>query len=292
MMGSGGKIRALLKEREILVIPGVYDALSARIAGNQGFEVLAITGYGVEASAIGKPDLGLATMDTVVRQAKYIVESTDASVICDIDTGYGGVVNVWQTIKEMQRVGVAAVHIEDQSIPKKCGGMPGREVIPIDHMVGKIQAAIDARADGDMFIIARTDAREKHGIDETIDRLNAYLDAGADMGLIAERCEPRELEKAAEKVKGPLCVLGGIPGWPESLLPLSTYGEWGVKAVIFPLLALYAAARAIREANALLSEANLVSPDAAKSKLVDFDEFNEIMGLSFWSSLAERFEGK
>ena len=116
----------LLKQNEILVVPGVYDALSARIAGAQGFEVLAITGYGVEASAIGKPDLGLATMDTVVRQAKYIVESTDAAVICDIDTGYGGVVNVWQTIKEMQRVGVAAVHIEDQTIPNKCGGMPGR----------------------------------------------------------------------------------------------------------------------------------------------------------------------
>jgi 2-methylisocitrate lyase-like PEP mutase family enzyme len=289
-MGTGSKLRALLEQQGILVVPGVYDSLSARIASVQGFNVLSISGYGVEASALGKPDLGLATMDTVVRQAKYIVESTDAAIICDIDTGFGGVLNVWQTVKEMQWIGVAAVHIEDQTTPKKCGGMPGRSVVSIDHMVGKIGAALDGRGNGDMVIIARTDAREKYGIDESIDRLNAYLDAGADMGLIAEHCGPQELERAAYKVKGPLCILGGIPGWPESLLPLETYKDWGIKVVVYPLLALYAAAKAIREVNELLKSPELVSQEAVESKVMGFDEFNEIMGLSFWSSLAERYE--
>jgi methylisocitrate lyase len=289
-MGPGNRLRALLDEQDVLVVPGVYDALSARIAGLQGFGAVTITGYGVEAAVLGKPDLGLATMDTMVRQAKHIVEATDAAVICDVDTGYGGPLNVWQTVREMQRLGVAAVHIEDQKTPKKCGGMPGREVVSVDQMIGKLEAACDARGDGDTVIIARTDAREALGIDESIDRLNAFLAAGAEVGMIAEHCEPHELEKAAREVNGPLCICGGISAWPESLLPLETYRAWGIKLVIYPLLALYAAAKAIREANALLKNPQLISPSDAESKLVGFDEFNEIMGLPFWSSLAERYE--
>ena len=289
-MGKGNRLRRLMKERDILVVPSVYDSVSARIASVQGFDVLSITGYGMEASAIGKPDLGLVTMDAMVRQAKYIVESTDAAVICDIDTGYGGVLNVWQTVKEMQQVGVAAVHIEDQTIPKKCGGMPGRNVVSIDHMIGKIQAAIDARGDGDIVILARTDARAKHGIKESIARANAYLRVGADGAMIAEHCEPQELIRAAAEIKGPLCICGGIPGWPESLQPLKTYKEWGIKMVAYPFLALYAAARAIREANQLLKSPELVSQAAVESNMMSFDEFNEIMRLSFWNKIAERYE--
>ena len=196
-MGKGNKLRRLMKGRDILVIPGVYDSLSARIASLQGFDVLSITGYGVEASALGKPDLGFITMDGMIRQAKYIVESTDAAVICDIDTGYGGVINVWQTVREMQQIGMAAVHIEDQTSPKKCGGMPGRKVISVNEMVGKIRAAVDARGDGDIVIFARTDALGKYGIKDAIDRLNAYLEAGADGGMIAERCEAQRVDKSS-----------------------------------------------------------------------------------------------
>lgn len=289
-MGKGSEFRLLLEKQDLIVVPGVYDSLSARIASLQGFKAVTISGYGVEASALGKPDIGLATMHTVVNQARYIVESTNAAVICDIDTGYGGVLNVWQTVKEMQQIGVAAIHIEDQTIPKKCGGMPGRNVVSIDQMTGKLEAAVDARGDGDIMIIARTDAREKYGIEESIERLNAYLDAGADMGLIAEQCEPQELKKAAAEVKGPLGICGGIPGWPESLLPLETYKEWGVKVVLYPLLALYAAAKAICEVNELLKNPNLINQDTVESSLVGFDEFNEIMSLSFWSSLAKKYE--
>ena len=154
----------------------------------------------------------------------------------------------------------------------------------------KIKDAIDSRGDGDIVIIARTDSYEKFGIDETIDRLNAYLEAGADVGMIAEHCEVQELEKAAANVKGPLCICGGIAEWPESVLPLKAYEEMGIKIIIYPLLALYAAARAIREVNNLLKKPELISEDDAKSKLIGFGEFNEIMRLSFWSSLAEKYE--
>src|SRR5947208_10182065 len=175
------RLRELLQKPGVLIAPGAYDGLSARLVEQVGFDVCYMTGSGVANSQLGEPDLGLTTMSEMVTQASRMCSAMSLPLIADADTGYGGVLNVRRTVQEYERAGVAALHIEDQVFPKRCGHFAGKAVIPLEEMGGKIQAALEARSDPDLVIIARTDARAVEGFDAALRRAHAYEEAGADM---------------------------------------------------------------------------------------------------------------
>lgn len=189
VMSAGEELRKLLDKVDCLALPGCYDGLSAKIIEKMGFKGVYITGYGIEASRLGKPDLGLASMSEVVDHAKNITDSVKVPVVCDADTGYGDVKNLIRTVKEFARIGTAGVHLEDQMAPKRCGGMSRRKLISSEEMEGKIKAAKDIlkEEDNNMIIIARSDARAECGMNEVKRRLHKYLEAGADLVMEAER---------------------------------------------------------------------------------------------------------
>lgn len=177
-MEARKRLRELVDAKEILVLPGAYDALSARLAEAAGFPCVYMTGYGQSASKLGAPDVGLMTMSEMVERAKDMCAAVSVPVICDGDTGFGNVVNLVRTVREYERAGAAAIQLEDQTTPKKCGHMLGRQVVDAEEMVNKIRAAAAARQDPDFLIIARTDARTNHGVEEAIRRARLYEQAG------------------------------------------------------------------------------------------------------------------
>jgi methylisocitrate lyase len=264
-------------------VPGVYDCLSAKLAQAAGFEAVEISGYSVEASLFGLPDLGFAGLSDVAGVAERMAGAISIPIICDADTGYGGTANVRQAVRRLERAGVAAVHIEDQADPKKCGGLPGRTVISRQAMCDKVKAALDARSSSDFLIIARTDATGVHGIADAIERLNAYLEAGADMAFAAERYERDELVRLGREVKGPLAICGGIPGWPGSLASREEFAGMGMHMVIYALASLYLATRAMQDVYREMHAAQNLTPELARRAMCTFDEFNRIVDVECWS---------
>ena len=202
------RLRDLLKQKKTLVKPGAHNALAARIIEQAGFPCCGVTGYGVSVSLLGRPDVGLTTMSEVVMIARYIAGAVDIPVIADADTGFGNAINVMRTVEEFIGAGVAAVHIEDQVAPKRCGHVAGKEVISLEEMAGKIRAADRVRRelDPDFLLIARCDARGVAGgsVDDLVKRANAYLDAGADMIFPEALTTEAEVERCAREIKGPL----------------------------------------------------------------------------------------
>jgi 2-methylisocitrate lyase-like PEP mutase family enzyme len=204
----GTRLRRLLAQKKTLVKPGAHNALSARIIEQAGFPCCGVTGYGVSVSLLGRPDVGLTTMSEVVMVARYIAQAVKIPVIADADTGFGNAINVMRTVEEFIGAGVAAVHIEDQVAPKRCGHVAGKEVIPLAEMAGKVRAADRVRRElePDFLLIARCDARGVAGgsVDDLIKRANAYLDAGADMIFPEALTSEAEVERCAREIKGPL----------------------------------------------------------------------------------------
>src|SRR5213080_5354161 len=193
-------LRELLAGPDLLVAPGAYDALSARLIAQAGFSAVYMTGFGTAASVLGQPDVGLLTMSEMVSRAAALAAIVgDRPLIADADTGYGNPINVRRTVREYERAGVAAVHIEDQVWPKKCGHMEGKQVIPVDEMVQKVRAAVEARQDPDLVIIARTDANAVHGLEDAIHRGKAYHEAGADVIFIEAPRSMTELRSIKQK---------------------------------------------------------------------------------------------
>src|SRR5437667_1098898 len=220
-MGVTRRLRKLLSSSEPIVAPGAYDALSARLIAQAGFQVVYMTGFGTAASVLGQPDVGLLTMSEMVSRAAALAAVVgDVPLIADADTGYGNPINVRRTVREYERVGVAAIHIEDQVWPKKCGHMEGKQVIPVDEMVQKIRAAVDARQDPDFAIIARTDANAVYGLEDALLRGQAYREAGADAIFIEA---PRSIAEL-QAIKQAFPDVPLLYNWAESgktpLLPL------------------------------------------------------------------------
>src|SRR3989454_4397188 len=207
-MRRTSKLRQLLKSGQTLFVPGCYNALSARILAEVGFPAIYMTGYGTSLALLGMPDAGLATMTEMHLNARYIAGAVPVPVIADADNGYGNAINVMRTVREYIGTGVAGIHIEDQAIPKRCGHVAGRRVIPIDEAVGKYRAADAVRRelDPDFVLIARTDARGAHGgsLDEAIGRANAYLEAGADLAFVEGPTSVEEVRRVCQEVKGPI----------------------------------------------------------------------------------------
>lgn len=277
-MSAGTSLRRLLSRPEIIIAPGVYDSLSARIAAGAGFSAIYMTGYGTAASLLGQPDVGMLTLSEMVDNARRIVQAVgpQVAVIADADTGYGNPINVTRTVREYEQAGVAAIHIEDQMWPKRCGHMEGKQVIPVQDMVQKVRAAIAARRDPDFVIIARTDARAVNGIDDAIARGRAYADAGADVVFVEGPDSETEIRQVASELKGISLLFNHTASGRSPVLPVTALSEMGYKIAIFPTHTLYAACRAVIETIELLKQGDMAS---IASRMVSFDQFHDIVGL-------------
>ncbi|MQA76703.1 MAG: carboxyvinyl-carboxyphosphonate phosphorylmutase, partial [Solirubrobacterales bacterium] len=208
--------RSRLASESCLLVPGVYDCISALVAQQAGFGAVAISGYAVEASLLGRPDLGFTGLTDIEGVTRRIAAAVQVPVICDADTGYGDAKHVGETVRRLEAAGAAALHIEDQADPKRCGGMSGREVVGVEAMTAKIRAAVDARCTEDFLVIGRTDALESRGLQAAAERLNRYAEAGADVVFAGESYTPAQLRALTSRVEAPLAICAGIPGWSAS----------------------------------------------------------------------------
>lgn len=273
MTDSGAALRERLDRDELLVCPGVHDPLTAAVADSVGFDAIYMTGYGTSVSKIGYPDAGFITMQEMITNAANIQERIDVPLIADADNGYGNATNVIRTVREYIKAGVGAIHIEDQTFPKRCGHTKGRQVIPPEEAIGKIAAAADVRDDrsSDFVLIARTDARGTGdgSLDEAIGRANDFLETGADIAFVEGPTNEREIERIGQEVDGPVLYnfVGDLGSSPY--VDLSLLEEWGFDLVLFPI-----AATLSTIANVHADFTNFANDPVTAMRRID-DDFND-----------------
>ena len=267
------------------MVPGAYDTLTARLVEAAGFAAVYLTGGGYS-RASGYPDLGLLTLTENTQFIGRTVEAVGIPVIADADTGYGNALNVIRTVREYEKSGVAAFHIEDQVAPKKCGHYEGKEVISTAEMVGKIHAAVDTRQDPDLVIIARSDARAIEGLQASIDRVNAYLEAGADVGFVEAPENVDELRVVGRQVKGPALV-NVFEGGKTPMVPARELEAMGFRLGIYPSQTHRAAIRAAQRVLAVLKEDGDIS--RIEGELATFQEREDAVGTARWRALEEKY---
>ena len=265
----------LVEAGRMMVVPGVYDALSARIAARAGFPAVVLTGYGLSAAHLGEPDFGLLNAAEVLDAARRIRAATDVGLIVDGDTGYGGPLNVQRLVNELVGMGARGVILEDQRWPKRCGHMRGKEVIEAEEHAAKIRAAVDARGDAPFVITGRTDALETHGLDEAIRRAKLYKEAGATILFVEGPRTRDEIERIGKELPAPLAI-NLIEGGRTPLLSLEELQALGFFSVGFVLTGLYAAARALDDAYREIRRS--ASSSALAERSMDFAEFNTLIG--------------
>jgi 2,3-dimethylmalate lyase len=281
------RLRELLSSGQLVPAAGVYDSMSARLVEAAGFPAVYMSGFGVTASLLGRPDIGLLGMSEMAQAARRIVAAVDVPVIADADTGYGNAINVIRTVQEYEAAGVAAMHIEDQVTPKRCGHMTGKQVVPAEVMIDKVRAAVAARQDPDLVLIARTDAAAVEGIDAAIDRALRYREAGADMLFLDALSSQEDIEKAATALAAEQVLFS----WGEGgLTPPTTLGQlrgWGFSVVIFPVATLLASVSAIQSLLAQITGDG--TPIRAMEGLPNLMEFFSLVGLDEVDELGRRF---
>jgi 2,3-dimethylmalate lyase len=285
-MDKAEMIRRSLKKSGQLVMPGVYDALSAQIATKTGFEVIFISGYSLAATMLGEPDFGILTQTEMLSAAQRICSVTDLPVIVDADTGYGNAINVIRTVDELIRIGAAGMFLEDQVWPKRCGHMKGKQVIPLEEQLKKLQAAIDAKRNRDFFIVARTDARQALGLNEAITRGLAFKKAGADAVFIEAPETKEEMLEIARCVPGPL-VANMLERGVTPLMGPQELRDLGFDLVVWPLAPLYSVAKSLNEVYTTLHRDGTTMD--ILDRLMPFDEFNRIVGLEEKYQLDEKY---
>jgi 2-methylisocitrate lyase-like PEP mutase family enzyme len=268
-------LRARLADKALLVAPGVFDGISARIADRNGFEALYMTGYGTVASHLGLPDAGIATFTDMVSRVGVLAKATNTPLIADGDTGYGGLLNVQYTVRGYEEAGAVAIQLEDQEFPKKCGHMLGRRVVPVEDMVEKVKVAVASRNSDDFLIIARTDARTTLGLDEALRRADAYAEAGADILFIESPESTEEMRTIGRSFDRPL-VANMVEGGRTPVLDRKTLEEVGYSIAIFPAFGFLAAGEALRGAYRHLREHG--TSVGSNVPLYQFNEFSELMG--------------
>jgi carboxyvinyl-carboxyphosphonate phosphorylmutase len=277
------RLRELIQKKEILVVPGAFDALSAKLIEAIGFEAVYMTGFGTAASLFGLPDIGLLTMTEMVGNAKRISEAVKIPVIADADTGYGNHLNATRTLEEYERAGVSAIHIEDQIFPKRCGHMEGPKLISIEDMVAKVRATAVSRKDKDFVLIVRTDAISSVGFDEAIRRGNIYLQEGADAIFVEAPATMEQLEKIPKLLKGPILISMG-PKTPN--LNFKRFEEMGYSIIIYPSISLTASFLAIRERLLKLRGNGIVQQWTELG--IPFEEMLNFLGLKKYEDLEEK----
>jgi 2-methylisocitrate lyase-like PEP mutase family enzyme len=275
------RFRARIRKQQLIVAPGIYDAYGARMVEKAGFEAAYMTGNGVSASVLGRPDVGLVDLTLLSRHAHYAAACIDIPLICDADTGYGNAVNVRHTVREFEAAGVAAIHIEDQLTPKRCGHLPGaRPVIELSEAVGKIESAVAGRTDPDFIIIARTDVASGQGVAAAIERVKAFHKAGADVLFVELKTSPTVLEdmkRVTESVDAPFLV--NIDGGGKlGELTAPEIEKLGFRIAIYPGLERYAAGFAMQEALGALKRDG--STRTVRDRMLTMPQYNQVLGLA------------
>ena len=273
---AAGQFKELLQAPGIIAAPGAYDCLTAAIIQQAGFPAVYMTGAGTSVARLGKPDLALASMTEMVSNAADIAQAVDVPVIADADTGYGGVLNVARTVRQYERAGVAAIHIEDQQSPKRCGHLDDKQVVSSTEMVQKIRAAVDARTDDDFTIIVRTDALAVTGWDDTMRRCGEYVDAGADMLFIEAIRSAEDAQRITANFNVPL-MYNFVETGKSPLLPAPELEQLGFKLVIFPVSALLMVCKAVSELMAQLKSTG--STESMLDRMYSLEDCFNLVGL-------------
>ena len=281
--------KLLYNDSKPLVVPGVYDAIGARIAQKVGFEAMFQTGYGTSATLLGMPDYGFIGSTETVENARRICQAVSVPVIVDADTGYGNPLSVWKLVRELEAAGASGIFLEDQKWPKRCGHMTGKEVITKEEYAEKLRAALDARKNKDFIIVARTDARAPEGLDSAIERGLEYKKNGADAIFVEAPKSIAEMKKIGQSINAPL-VANMIEGGATPLLSATKLHEMGFKLILYPLSILFANAFAslqiLRELRKSGTTARL------KKNLVLFEQFNDIVDLAKFRKMEKKYAHK
>jgi 2-methylisocitrate lyase-like PEP mutase family enzyme len=280
------RLRQLIELPAMVVMPGVYDPMSAKLAEQAGFDAVQCTGAGISAVYLGRPDYSMLAMSDMVAATSRIVEAVDIPVMGDGDTGFGNAVNTWYAVQAFERAGAAGVNIEDQVIPKRCGHLDGKEVIPFEEGVAKIRAAAEARIDKDFVINARTDALATHGIEEVIRRGNAYLAAGASMIFVEGAASLDIIAAAVRGIRGPVGV-NIVHGGKSAAFDLSDLERLGVARVSLPGIVLQAALKAMADILATVKSTGSVTGIA--DRLYGFHDLHTLVGMGRVAELEQRF---
>jgi carboxyvinyl-carboxyphosphonate phosphorylmutase len=276
-MRKTARFRELLRRQELLILPGAFSPFVARQIEAAGFEAAYLTGFGTAADVLGRPDLGLLTLPEMVAHARNAASAITIPLVSDADTGYGNALNVRRTVEDFEQAGVAAIHIEDQVWPKRCGHMEGKQVIPRDEMAAKVRAAVRARQDPDFTIIVRTDARAVHGLDEALERGKAYRDAGADVLFVEAPQSAAELERIAGAFPDIPLLVNLAAGGKTPILSPQDLQKMGYRIALFPVDTLLAAAKAIADVLAHLRRTGTTAPLYAQH-MMPFAEFLHFIG--------------
>jgi 2-methylisocitrate lyase-like PEP mutase family enzyme len=286
-MPESASMRDLLARDGCLTLPGVFDGISARMAGSLGFEALYMTGYGVVASALGVADAGVATYTEMLDRVRMIAGAVNVPFIADGDTGYGGLLNVDRTVRGYAAAGAAGIQIEDQEFPKKCGHTEFRRVIPADDAVDKIRVAADARPSKDFLIVARTDARYAEGMDAALRRAERFLEAGADILFVESPESLEELRRVAETFRGATLLANMVEGGRTPFLSAGELAGMGFKVALYPGTGFLSAAKALQLAYTHLRDTGISSNAAAP--MLPFSEMNTLMGFPAVHAFEKRY---
>ena len=281
------KLSSLIKSKKPLVIPGVYDAIGAKIAEKVGFDAMFQTGYGTSATLFGMPDYGFIGATETVDNARRISNAISIPLIVDSDTGYGNALSVWKLVKELESAGASGIFLEDQKWPKRCGHMQGKEVIPQEEYTEKLGAAIDARENKDFVIVARTDARATEGLDKAIERGLQNKKTGADAVFIEAPKTLDEMKKTGKEIKSPL-VANMIEGGATPMNSAQTLNKIGFNIILYPLSVLFA--NTFATMNILQELKNTGTTSKYKQKVVNFDQFNNLVELDKFKKMETKYK--
>ena len=287
-MTNGQKLRKILSDPGILVLPGVHDCVSAKLSQKAGFEVAFTSGFGISATMLGRPDFGFLTATEMLWSVSRIINSVDIPVVVDIDTGYGNPLNVIQTVEEVVRIGGAGIILEDQQWPKKCGHLDGKQVIIMREHVDKIHAAVEARGDSELVIIGRTDSRASNGIEEAINRGKAYYEAGADIVFIEAPQSVEELKEIAGAFTKNIPLFANmVEGGKTPFLSAKELESLGYKIVVYPLAGLFSATKAIESCFAHLKQ---YGTSDGYEDMLKFKDFEEVIHTEKYRELESKFK--
>ena len=285
-MNSRQVLKRLLGRDELLIAPGCFDGLSARLVEEAGFEAAYLSG-GAVARSLGIPDIGLVTMSETIERAAQVVAAVKLPIIADADTGYGNAVNLVRTVREFERIGVAAIHIEDQITPKRCGHLDGKEVIPLGEMEKKLEAALAARTDSDFCIIARTDARGVHGFDDAIARARSFAKLGVDAIFVEAPQSEQELAEIPLRIPDVPLLVNVFKGGKTPMLPIKRLQQMGYRIAIYPSETQRAAIHAMRMALATLKRDG--TTESIDEALTTFKERDRVVGLDDWQKIERQY---
>ena len=284
-MSKSKKLRTLLKDNKSVVVPGVHDPMSAKIFQDAGFPVLFTGGFSLSASTLGVPDIGLLTMSENIERVRPVTNTIDIPLIADMDTGYGSPLNVIRTVQECVNSGVAGIILEDQSWPKKCGHMEGKSVISNEEHVEKIKAAVHARGDSELVIIARTDSRATHSLEEAIRRGKNLEESGADVIFIEAPQTEEEIRTIGKEIKLPM-LINLIEGGKTPNLPISDLEELGFRLILYPLTSIFATAYSMQK---LASHVRSEKTTRGYDEILTFSEFENVVDLQKYKDLDSKF---